>query len=560
MKIKICSNGPINRGEVLTTLNPSFLFLKTYYDLYGLTPDVTWQMSDLIAFDDADVAAENILKDPPDILGMGLYTWNYRLQLAIAKKVKEARPETLVVLGGPQLSAHRNDDNDPDNQENFFKTYPFADYVVYGDGEKPFQQIIDYHSGALTDKKDFVNIVDRDSDSNRIIYPFEMMADSTYMDTSAWLTNKEYLKAHIDDVDSKGLKKANQLWAVEFARGCMYSCSYCDWSQNLTKKVKRRNSDWKSEIDLFHELDIAIRETDANFGQWATDIEIFDYALSKFDPKRNFRFQVHNSPKLKKDVTEYFMLKMLQTFDSRQLKFSLQDTSEDVLSAINRPSVSWEKIVSMVGRWRRELPPERFKRIGAEIILGLPAQTFNHILENCIKLYSIGIWDIRLYNWIILANSPANDQKYLKMWGIKLRKQYVNQSSVPEYQHTVKFNSLADAYQDIVSSDKYIAHYTQYVAVYETKHISLAEMAASHMLVKKYRKLAEFLDQNGKTYTEDQMRKALTKIGNDVLSIAKKQIAEHQPHIDKFDYIVWGTWDSKNNLLYSDIEFNVIPD
>ena len=82
--------------------------------------------------------------------------------------------------------------------------------------------------------------------------------------------------------------------AVEFARGCMYKCAYCDWSQNLTKKVLRRKAEWKLELEFFRDLDVSIRETDANFGSWAEDLAIYDYAKSHYDPNRNFKFLVWN--------------------------------------------------------------------------------------------------------------------------------------------------------------------------------------------------------------------------------------------------------------------------
>ena len=66
----------------------------------------------------------------------------------------------------------------------------------------------------------------------------------------------------------------------------MYNCTYCDWSQNLTNKVTRRKAEWKLELEFFRDLDVQIRETDANFGQWKEDIEIYDYARSLYNPKR----------------------------------------------------------------------------------------------------------------------------------------------------------------------------------------------------------------------------------------------------------------------------------
>jgi hypothetical protein len=216
-----------------------------------------------------------------------------------------------VITGGPHLCAHKD--------VSYFVDHPYVDYVVYGDGEKAFQQLIDYHSGISTDKSQWVNIVEK----NGTVYQFEQLVDEEYFSTSAILGQQDFVLSHIQSLIDRGADKKDMIFGVEFARGCMYGCTFCDWSQNLTKKVSRRSFDWKSEVDFFHAHDIAIRETDANFGQWDEDLEIFKYAASLYDPKRNFYFFVTNTPKLKKKNT----LELLKTgaeVYNQFMKISLQ--------------------------------------------------------------------------------------------------------------------------------------------------------------------------------------------------------------------------------------------
>ena len=151
MKIKFCSLGPGPKRRSKDTfasvsINPSFFFLKKWYELYGLNPNVNWLYPELVKLEPAKDIVEKILVEKPDVLGLGVYVWNNDLQFYIAQTVKKHLPNTIVVLGGPELSVHK----EPEQDNDFFNQHPYVDYVVYGDGEKAFQQIVDYHSGYIT--------------------------------------------------------------------------------------------------------------------------------------------------------------------------------------------------------------------------------------------------------------------------------------------------------------------------------------------------------------------------------------------------------------------------
>jgi radical SAM superfamily enzyme YgiQ (UPF0313 family) len=60
--------------------------------------------------------------------------------MEVARLFKEQTKDKHVVVGGPNLTAHKD--------SKFFKTHPYIDYAVYGDGEKALSNIIDYlHDG-----------------------------------------------------------------------------------------------------------------------------------------------------------------------------------------------------------------------------------------------------------------------------------------------------------------------------------------------------------------------------------------------------------------------------
>jgi hypothetical protein len=69
-----------------------------------------------------------------DIVGFSTYVWNGRISLEIARRLKERRPETLIVFGGPHV---------PDKPEAFLRENRFVDLVVHNEGEARFLDILE---------------------------------------------------------------------------------------------------------------------------------------------------------------------------------------------------------------------------------------------------------------------------------------------------------------------------------------------------------------------------------------------------------------------------------
>jgi hypothetical protein len=409
MKIKFVSNGlcgEVNKLQLSSTaINPAFFFLKAYYMLHGLNPNVTWLPCDFIMVDTLETQVSNIVAESPDLIGLSVYVWNEDYQFDLARRLKEVLPNSIIVLGGPQLIAHK----DPE----FFNKHPYVDYVCYGDGEEAFQLLIDRVSGYLPADSELVNMVENTSSGYKL-WPLKILTDELYLGTSSFLIQKQEVIDSISRLESQGIPKNKIIFAIEFARGCMYKCSFCDWSQNLTKKVKRRTHDWRAELDFFKEIDLVLRETDANFGQWPEDIEIFDYGVSLYDPTRNFKFRVHNTPKLKKEATYYLQMTQAKIHGFR-VHVALQDINDSVLANINRPSIPWPEQRSMIQQMQRELPDDKKHLLGVQLISGLPGQTYNSIVDMLLELYRTGVRQIVVNLWAYLDNSPASDIHYQKL-------------------------------------------------------------------------------------------------------------------------------------------------
>ena len=522
MRIKWQANGPIQGGEKIgqryhISINPAPWLMKHHHDLHGRAR-VQWLVPDFIADETAEQQVHTLVRDQVDLLLLPCFVWNIDLQLEVARLFKQHRPEAHVVMGGPQLTAHKD--------SSFMHEHPYVDYVVYGDGERALTDIIDYL--ATGTRGDWVNTVERDR-----VWPHEVLRDQLYWSTSPYLTQKTHIRDSLEALYRKGYTNEHVMLAVEFARGCMYRCAYCDWSQNLSNKVTRRKAEWKRELEFFKELDVSIRETDANFGQWREDLEIYDYAKSLHEPGRNFKFLVWNTAKLKRNA-DHFMIGNVETYGHRFI-LSVEDTEREVLDAIDRPSLPWSEHQALLDRVRTRLGTERFQDTAhAELMLGLPRQTLDTFRENYVKITLEGIRKIILNQWVYAVNSPGADKEYLSRHGIVFTEHRLYQPG----DHDSLPPDVGEAYQMASTSP----HFLKQQMVTETSYMTMTDMLTVMEANRVIQHNGVVRAQLDKVLSTEDAREQVSKIIAYVFErsarVAKDRYDSHKVLIEKYGFVL----------------------
>jgi tRNA A37 methylthiotransferase MiaB len=522
MKIKFISNG-LNQDGSLTgsrhravTVNMAYYFLKHYYYLHGLG-DPTWLDGDLVHVQNFQDQFNSIKAQQPDMLALSVFVWNERTQFKLAEEYKRYNPESVIVMGGPQLTAHKDND--------FFKRFPYVDYVVFGDGEKPFQQLIDHHMGLYNSKDKFVNIIENTNGTMRK-YPFEMISDELYLSSSPFLSQTDFIRNDLHKYGQFGIGMDRIKVGIEFARGCMYKCTFCDWSQNLTKKVKRRKHNWKDELLYFKDLDVQIRETDANFGQWDQDLEIFDYATSLYDPGKNFSFIPNNTPKLKRKSAYYIIQKVLETYDSKILPWypvSLQDVDPVVLKAVDRPSPTLEQHKDMIQRLDEQSTVKVTDRLAAQVVLGMPEQTFDTFVDGMHRVWQdLGIRKFDINHWSWTPNSPAADKHYKEKYKLETVPVVYLKLRLPLDKNIHDLDSL---FEQVKKRFDYNHYFIDDLLMYKTHKMDFSDM---HSCVKVLRQMQEHPHKD--KFTEDEIQEFKTKArkyGDMISETADRMFEEH---------------------------------
>jgi tRNA A37 methylthiotransferase MiaB len=529
-------------------VNMAYFLLRHYYQLRGLNSSVEWLPADLICTESLDQQWTRLKREDPDMLLLSVFAWNEHTQHELARRYRAHRPLSVIVMGGPQLTAHK----DPE----WFHRHPEVNWVVYGDGERALQQIIDYESGLLDSTAGFINSCHLDIDGEYRVYPFEMIQDHEYLSTSPYLNQQRLIRDHIDRLVQSGIPRSQIKLAIEFARGCMYKCSFCDWHQNLSKKVKRRSADWRSELDFIASMGVSIRETDANFGQWPEDLEIFDYANGLIDSNPGFYFLPKNTPKVKQSAIEYIMRESYRIHgDNLVQSVSFQDIDPHVLQLIDRPSLTFQEQIDMVQRLRDHFQDPLEDAIGAQLIVGLPGQTFAGFVNTMVEIWNkAGIKKLGIGVWEHLPNSPGAEPDYVRQHGIKTMPVYwqihpVDLNSVP---FTIRnFNDL----HECLRRGEHLNHcFITTNFVDSTNTMTFTDILA----VYKFRDQLNYMANMAKTkkFTiNDNMRLALMKKAQDS---AREIVEQAQPWVDRYGFrIINGYYDDKTeHLLIGNAERN----
>jgi len=183
---------------ILSTLNSRFthsaIGLRYIYanmqELQSNTTILEFSINDAI-----QTIAEKLLEERPDIIGLGVYIWNASHIRELIHILKKVSPETLIVLGGPEVTYLP-----------FRVNYDDTDYIIQGEGDLAFynlcKNIIEKNPQERISRMSMPNL-------KEIQLPYKYYTD--------------------DDIK-------NRYIYVEISRGCPFACEFC--LSSMDEKVR----------------------------------------------------------------------------------------------------------------------------------------------------------------------------------------------------------------------------------------------------------------------------------------------------------------------------------
>ncbi|MGM0396233.1 MAG: B12-binding domain-containing radical SAM protein [Bacillota bacterium] len=338
---------------VLATLNSKFIHsnLAIRY-LKGYVKDIEKiQLEEFTINQNISDIAAKLYGMNPEIIGFSTYIWNIDETLEICERLKLVLPHVKILLGGPEVSY---------DMETFMNENPYIDFIIYGEGEESFRELIIKRSPI--DVKGLVyrenhNVVKNPprpliQDINRIPSPYETV----------------------------GEEFKNKIVYYESSRGCPFNCAFCLSSTIRGVRfmdIERVKKDLNNLIDAgVKQIKFVDRTFNANkeFSK-----AIMKHIVQKNPERINFHFEV-TAHLIDDDQLEFFKDIKEGLF---QFEIGVQSTNTDTIRAIGR-NTDFERL-SDVSKFIKQnknihqhldliagLPYEDYKRFGI---------SFDHIFQ-----------------------------------------------------------------------------------------------------------------------------------------------------------------------------------
>lgn len=360
--------------------------------------------------------------ESPYIVAFSTYVWNVEFNKALAKAVKKAYPECIIIFGGHSVS---------DRMEFLSKEY--IDILTLGEGEEVTANLL----RALRDGKELnecKGIAYRDANGNNILTePHQPESVEDYP--------SPYLTGVFDSIIEKNPDTMFDT-IIETNRGCPYNCAYCDWSNHKKlrlfpmEKVKGEIK-WLSE----HKIEYCFC-ADSNFGMFERDVEIAEYIV---ELNKKTGFPKVFRPCYEKNSAER-VFQISKTLNSRGLDkgatMAYQTLCDDALKNINRKNLTMEHFSDLMASYTSANIPTY-----SELILGLPGETAESFCQGLCKLLRAGQHNsISVYYCELLPNAPMCKPEYMNKHQIEPMKVQFNhihsasgkKDSIPEYSYLVR--------------------------------------------------------------------------------------------------------------------------
>ena len=323
-----------------------------------------------------DATLRDLLALRPALVGFSCYLWNTETSLRLGHLIKQALPETTLVLGGPDVG--------PRAQE-LLHRHPFVDVIVEGDGELPLLGLVRHHlNGAPA---------------------WDAIPGLRFQDTSGFV-EAEPAKEQVDMAHLKGVwdppptPELMEGWEwpyvlYETLRGCPYACSYCMYGKTpLNAK----------------DPDLVVREL-VELLQAGRSVELIDPTFTTYvkRAKQILRGLVEHAYdgtltfEAYPDSLDEEMVELMAKARVSFVGIGFQTLSADGLKAVKRPKnlPRFERAVRLLREYNI--------RYYVDLIYGLPRTTKQDFYATVDYLYDLEVESLTVYRLLGLPGSPMMD-------------------------------------------------------------------------------------------------------------------------------------------------------
>ena len=314
---------------------------------------------------------ETLLAAAPQIVGLGVYIWNVAPLTRVVRALRAARPDLLIVLGGPEVSY------EVEQQE----ICALADYVITGEADRAFPDLCRaLRAGQRPASR---VIVAPPVDVRDLPLPYDLYTD--------------------EDI-------AHRVIYVEASRGCPFTCEFC--LSSLDSPVRRFPLD--TLLPAFQRLlDRGVQHfkfVDRTFNlSIPYSVRLLEFFLARHRPGLFLHFEMIP------DRLPAELRALICAFPPGTLQFEvgIQTFNEEVAARIRRRQ-DYAKTEENL----RFLLQETGSYIHADLIYGLPGESLESFAAGFDRLVALGPQEIQVNQLKRLRGTPIvrHDAEWAMQW------------------------------------------------------------------------------------------------------------------------------------------------
>lgn len=298
---------------------------------------------------------EKIMAVPAQVYGFSVHSWNKPFVFKLIRMLRKLRPQAAIVIGGPEVAF---------DAERIFAELPQADYIVQGEGELVFSELLQYLAGGGAVSQ---HIAYREGEQVNLNGGITVIEDMSLLP--------------FPYPDLEKMLAEHKIVYYECTRGCPFNCAYC--LSSISRSVRKRP------------LELVLRDLDRFIAAGVPLVKFVDRTynldekyflpmmqhLAQADTNATFHFEI------KADILSERVMDFLATVPKGrfQLEVGIQSTHQPTLKAINRQD-NWEKLAANVKR----LLSFGNMHIHVDLIAGLPYEDLPTFAKSFDDVYGLG--------------------------------------------------------------------------------------------------------------------------------------------------------------------------